>query len=76
MGEGRFVLYGEDESSGVKWHGTPIDVLAGGPDWLPYDELRDRIEGTSWAASTGTRTGPGPARPIRTTSGTTAWTAA
>ncbi|MGW3559769.1 hypothetical protein ACWDNT_20765 [Streptomyces sp. NPDC000963] len=45
MGEGRFVLYGEDESSGVKWHGTPIDVLAGGPDWLPYDELRDRIEG-------------------------------
>ncbi|WP_435188926.1 hypothetical protein [Streptomyces sp. bgisy126] len=44
-GEGRFVLYGEDESSGVKWHGTPIDMLAGGPDWLPYDELRDRIEG-------------------------------
>ncbi|MFJ4341767.1 hypothetical protein [Streptomyces sp. NPDC088915] len=44
-GEGRFVLYGEDESSGVRWHGTPIDMLAGGPDWLPYDELRDRIEG-------------------------------
>ncbi|MFI0989568.1 hypothetical protein [Streptomyces exfoliatus] len=45
MGEGRFVLYGEDESSGVKWHETPIDMLAGGPDWLPYDELRDRLEG-------------------------------
>ncbi|MFF5788955.1 hypothetical protein ACFY8P_28795 [Streptomyces sp. NPDC012693] len=45
MGEGRFVLYGEDESSGVKWHEPPIDMLAGGPDWLPYDELRDRLEG-------------------------------
>ncbi|MFD0531458.1 hypothetical protein ACFQ1I_40550 [Kitasatospora arboriphila] len=22
-----------------------IDVLAGGPDWLPYEELRDRLEG-------------------------------
>ncbi|MGW6738444.1 hypothetical protein [Streptomyces sp. NPDC055013] len=45
MGEGRFVLYGEDESSGVKWHEPPIDMLAGGPDWLPYAELRDRLEG-------------------------------
>ncbi|MGW6390942.1 hypothetical protein ACWFR1_10625 [Streptomyces sp. NPDC055103] len=45
MGEGRFVLYGEDESSGVKWHKPPIDMLAGGPDWLPYEELRDRLEG-------------------------------
>ncbi|MEU8991755.1 hypothetical protein AB0C98_36210 [Streptomyces sp. NPDC048558] len=45
MGEGRFVLYGEDESSGVKWHEPPIDMLAGGPDWLPYEELRDRLEG-------------------------------
>ncbi|MFH9725811.1 hypothetical protein ACH4M4_23025 [Streptomyces sp. NPDC017254] len=45
MGEGRFVLYGEDESSGVKWHEPPIDMLAGGPDWLPYDELRDRLQG-------------------------------
>jgi hypothetical protein len=44
-GEGRFVLYGEDESSGVKWHEPPIDMLAGGPDWLPYEELRDRLEG-------------------------------
>ncbi|CAL9388128.1 hypothetical protein SUDANB105_01200 [Streptomyces sp. enrichment culture] len=45
MGGGRFVLYGEDESSGVKWHEPPIDMLAGGPDWLPYEELRDRLEG-------------------------------
>ncbi|MFH0520014.1 hypothetical protein ACHBTE_22935 [Streptomyces sp. M41] len=44
-GEGRFVLYGEDESSGVKWHRPPIDMLAGGPHWLPYEELRDRLEG-------------------------------
>ncbi|CAL9637754.1 hypothetical protein [Streptomyces sp. enrichment culture] len=45
LGEGRFVLYGEDESSKVKWHTPPIDMLAGGPDWLPQEELRDRIEG-------------------------------
>ncbi|QGV77054.1 hypothetical protein [Streptomyces ficellus] len=45
MGEGRFVLYGEDESSGVKWYEPPIDMLAGGPDWLPYGELRDRLKG-------------------------------
>ncbi|MFI5527568.1 hypothetical protein ACIA8O_03325 [Kitasatospora sp. NPDC051853] len=44
-GDGRFVLYGEDESSAVKWHEPAIDVLAGGPEWLPYEELRDRIEG-------------------------------
>ncbi|MGW1957685.1 hypothetical protein ACWCPI_33900 [Streptomyces sp. NPDC001920] len=44
-GEGRFVLYGEDESSGVKWHEPPIDMLAGGPGWLPYEELRDRLRG-------------------------------
>ncbi|GAA3048320.1 hypothetical protein GCM10020229_69600 [Kitasatospora albolonga] len=44
-GEGRFVLYGEDESSEVKWYEPPIDVLAGGPGWLPYEELRDRIAG-------------------------------
>ncbi|WP_328490290.1 hypothetical protein [Streptomyces zaomyceticus] len=45
MGEGRFVLYGEDESSGVKWHKPSIEMLAGGPDWLPYEELRDRLQG-------------------------------
>ncbi|MFD3727545.1 hypothetical protein [Streptomyces sp. NPDC058671] len=45
MGEGRYVLYGEDESSGVKWHEPPIDMLAGGPEWLPYDELHDRLKG-------------------------------
>src|SRR5690606_20923215 len=44
-GDGRFVLYGEDESSGVKWHDPPIDVLAGAPDWLPHDELNDRLAG-------------------------------
>ncbi|MFF0412959.1 hypothetical protein ACFYUY_21270 [Kitasatospora sp. NPDC004745] len=43
-GDGRFVLYGEDESSGVKWHEPAIDVLAGGPDWLPHEELRDLIQ--------------------------------
>ncbi|MCT9088858.1 hypothetical protein N4G70_08255 [Streptomyces sp. ASQP_92] len=45
MGEGRFVLYGEDESSDVKWHKPPIDMLAGAPDWLPFARLRDLIEG-------------------------------
>ncbi|MEV5321201.1 hypothetical protein AB0K92_26740 [Streptomyces sp. NPDC052687] len=45
MGEGRYVLYGEDESSGVKWYDPPIDMLAGGPGRLPYEELRDRLEG-------------------------------
>ncbi|MFD7324591.1 hypothetical protein ACFV9D_26425 [Streptomyces sp. NPDC059875] len=45
VGEGRYVLFGEDESSGCKWHRPPVDMLAGGPDWLPYDELRDRLEG-------------------------------
>ncbi|MER5966468.1 hypothetical protein [Streptomyces sp. NPDC002057] len=45
MGQGRFVLYGEDESSGVKWHEPPIDMLAGAPEWLPYEELRDRLQG-------------------------------
>ncbi|MER7466921.1 hypothetical protein [Streptomyces sp. NPDC097981] len=45
MGQGRFVLYGEDESSGVKWHEPTADMLAQGPDWLPYDTLRGRVEG-------------------------------
>lgn len=44
-GPGRFVLYGEDESSDVKTHRPPIDMLAGAPAWLPYRELRDRLEG-------------------------------
>ncbi|MEU3839319.1 hypothetical protein AB0E88_04735 [Streptomyces sp. NPDC028635] len=44
-GDGRFVLYGEDEASDVKWYEPAIDVLAGGPHWLPYDELRNRLEG-------------------------------
>ncbi|MCX5195497.1 hypothetical protein OOK31_16560 [Streptomyces sp. NBC_00249] len=41
MGEGRYVLYGEDESSDVKWHEPAVDMLAGGPDWLPYETLRE-----------------------------------
>lgn len=45
MGEGRYVLYGEDESSGVKWHEPAIDMLAQGPEWLPYDTLRDLLQG-------------------------------
>ncbi|MEV0710707.1 hypothetical protein [Nocardia aurea] len=45
MGDGRFVLYGEDEASGVKFHEPRIDMLAGAPDWLPFEELRDRLEG-------------------------------
>lgn len=44
-GEGRYVLYGEDKSSGVKWHEPRIDMLAGGPDWLPYETLRDLLQG-------------------------------
>ncbi|MFD7628242.1 hypothetical protein ACFV7Q_19750 [Streptomyces sp. NPDC059851] len=45
LGGGRYVLYGEDESSGVKWHEPPVDMLAGGPDWLPYETLRDLLDG-------------------------------
>ncbi|MEU5197363.1 hypothetical protein AB0G86_25500 [Streptomyces scabiei] len=44
-GEGRYVLFGEDESSGVKWHRPPVDMLSGAPDWLPHDQLRDLLEG-------------------------------
>ncbi|MEU8471913.1 hypothetical protein AB0F30_29085 [Streptomyces sp. NPDC029006] len=43
-GDGRFVLYGEDEASGIKSYEPAIDVLAGGPDWLPREELRDGYE--------------------------------
>ncbi|MFF5703702.1 hypothetical protein ACFY7H_14515 [Streptomyces sp. NPDC012794] len=44
-GEGRYVLFGEDESSAVKWHEPAVDMLAGGPDWLPYETLRDLLGG-------------------------------
>ncbi|WP_030243163.1 hypothetical protein [Streptomyces sp. NRRL S-350] len=44
-GDGRFVLYGEDEAGDVQWHEPAIDMLAGGPDWLPYEALRDGLEG-------------------------------
>ncbi|AZM87388.1 hypothetical protein [Streptomyces sp. W1SF4] len=43
MGGGRYVLYGEDESSAVKWHEPGVDMLAQGPDWLPYETLRDLL---------------------------------
>ncbi|MEU8777302.1 hypothetical protein [Streptomyces sp. NPDC048606] len=43
--EGRYVLYGEDESSAVKWHEPAIDMLAQAPDWLPYERLRALLEG-------------------------------
>ncbi|MDH6540245.1 hypothetical protein [Streptomyces sp. SPB4] len=45
LGGGRYALYGEDESSAVKWHEPPVDMLAGGPDWLPYETLRDLLRG-------------------------------
>ncbi|WP_369382783.1 hypothetical protein [Streptomyces sp. cg36] len=45
MGQGRYVLYGEDESSGVKWHRPTIDMLARAPHWLPFERLRDLLEG-------------------------------
>lgn len=39
------MLYGEDESSDVKWHKPAVDMLAGAPDWLPYEKLRDLLQG-------------------------------
>ncbi|MFJ8210689.1 hypothetical protein [Streptomyces sp. NPDC096033] len=45
MGRGRYVLYGEDESSAVKWHEPTIDMLAQAPDWLPFQRLRGLLEG-------------------------------
>ncbi|MFF7489185.1 hypothetical protein ACH4MW_05910 [Streptomyces luteogriseus] len=44
-GEGRYVLFGEDESSGVKWHEPPVDMLAGAPDWLPHEHLKELASG-------------------------------
>ncbi|WP_329286703.1 hypothetical protein [Streptomyces sp. NBC_00691] len=45
LGDGRYLLYGEDESSAVKWHEPAIDMLAQAPDWLPYEHLRELLEG-------------------------------
>jgi hypothetical protein len=45
LGEGRYVLYGEDESSGIKWHEPPVDMLVGAPDWLPHESLQDLLKG-------------------------------
>ncbi|MGW6646854.1 hypothetical protein [Streptomyces iakyrus] len=44
-GAGRYVLFGEDESSGCKWHQPPVDMLAGAPAWLPHEELEDHRSG-------------------------------
>jgi hypothetical protein len=44
-GEGRYVLFGEDESSDVKWHKPPVDMLAGAPGWLPHEQLRNLLSG-------------------------------
>ncbi|WP_060879792.1 hypothetical protein [Streptomyces scabiei] len=44
-GEGRYVLFGEDESSAVKWYRPPVDMLVGAPEWLPHEHLRDLLEG-------------------------------
>jgi hypothetical protein len=43
LGEGRYVLHGDDDAGRVRWHRSPVDVLAGGPDWLPYGTLRPLI---------------------------------
>ncbi|AXE25076.1 hypothetical protein C0216_17905 [Streptomyces globosus] len=45
LGGGRYALYGEDESSGVKWHEPAVDMLAGAPGWLPRATLDDLLEG-------------------------------
>ncbi|MET9963714.1 hypothetical protein ABZ128_32360 [Streptomyces sp. NPDC006326] len=44
-GEGRYVLYGEDESSGVQWYEPAIDMLAQAPEWLPHEKLQDLLGG-------------------------------
>ncbi|MGW4632738.1 hypothetical protein [Nocardia sp. NPDC004415] len=44
MGEGRFLLYGEEEVSELRFYDPPVDVLAGGPEWLPFDKLRELYE--------------------------------
>ncbi len=43
-GDGRAVLFGEDEGSMTKWHEPTIDVLAGAPAWLPFARLRDHVK--------------------------------
>ncbi|MCO6009198.1 hypothetical protein NE236_29935 [Actinoallomurus purpureus] len=44
-GEGRAVLFGDDKAGAAKWYEPPIDALAGAPDWLPYEQLEDHLEG-------------------------------
>lgn len=36
-GAGRYVLFGEDESSDCTWHEPPADMLAGAPAWRQRD---------------------------------------
>ncbi|RDI50149.1 hypothetical protein [Nocardia mexicana] len=44
FGGGRALLVGEDESSKVKFHENPIDLLAGAPEWVPGNYLRNLID--------------------------------
>lgn len=44
FGDCRAILLGEDESSKVKFHEIPIDLLAGAPDWVPRNYVRDLID--------------------------------
>ncbi|MDX3852250.1 hypothetical protein [Streptomyces sp. AK02-01A] len=43
--DGRALLFGEDESGGVKWHEPPVDLFEGAPEWLPHDRLQYLLEG-------------------------------
>ena len=58
---GRAVIYGRDHHSDTHLHVPPVDLLAGAPDWLPWDWLHDVMteldtvayvfwwNGTAWA---------------------------
>ncbi|WP_405491917.1 hypothetical protein [Nocardia sp. NBC_00511] len=46
LGQGRAVLFGEDDASEVRWYNyeserPAIDMLAGAPDWLPRADLAE-----------------------------------
>lgn len=43
---GRYASSSAKTSRGdVKWHQPPVDILAGAPDWLPHEQLRDLLLG-------------------------------
>ena len=44
-GPGRYVLFGQDDAGKVDWYEPAIDMLAGGPQWLPYKKLRYMLDG-------------------------------